>query len=390
MGSNYFLNNINRTIGENMRFARQFQANQQAASSQAPNTSNQDNAESPGSLMLILMFQLLSQMMSQNAPHPTNSPTPAMPADPYYSTGLPLQNPAYQFLNTMLSNPQRPSVNFENNISIQDRMNQILSTSQNGAVYELSNRLKTLSPTTEEAQQIHFRIDALLHQEGRTETEIREYRLLWQASQVNHTLQEKEIIATGTPSQEITDTIAELKMQRTTLTNQWNQLSSSSSSNENSLAPKIREALQKGQFTEAQLGQSLKFMLDKTSAGLVNRAASLISELMETGELNIAPFLTNDYLERLSPERREALLHAVEGSGLRMANGKPNSRFIGFMLDQLGRPGNSTTKAFLQQFLRDFYAVHGNDPSTPVGQTLADILRLAGITADDDQQLIFS
>jgi hypothetical protein len=123
---------------------------------------------------------------------------------------------------------------------------------------------------------------------------------------------------------------------------------------------------------------------------VVNRVVSLISNLMETGELNITPFLNNDYLERLTPERREALLHAVESSGLRMADGRPNSRFIGFMLDQLGRPGTSATKTFLRQFLQDFYIVHGNKPNTPVGQTLADILRLAGIQAGENQQLLFN
>jgi hypothetical protein len=393
MGSNYFLNNINRTIGENMRFARQFQANQQAASSQGAGTAGSADPNSPNAILLMLLFQLFSQMMAQGQPTTGNSPAPpgVAGADPYYNTGLPVQNPAYQFLSSIFTAAQPESLNFEDNISIQGRMDQILSATNNAVLFDLANQLKTISPTSPEAQQLHTRIKAQFQLEGRSNADIQAYDLLWQAAQINHTLQEEEIVATGNPSQEATERMAQLKQQRATLAIQWNQGFSMPGTTEGGgLAAKAREALQKGQFSETQLGQTLKYLLDKGPARVVNRVVSLISNLMETGELNITPFLNNDYLERLTPERREALLHAVESSGLRMADGRPNSRFIGFMLDQLGRPGTSATKTFLRQFLQDFYIVHGNKPNTPVGQTLADILRLAGIQAGENQQLLFN
>jgi hypothetical protein len=275
--SDYFLNSVNQTIGENMRFARQFQANQQAASSDSSTTTTTDttSTDSLSSMLNPLMLMLLMQMMGQlsgNTQAATGLPYAAslpLSPDSYLNNGVPLQNPAYQFINNLLTN-------------------------------------------------------------------------------------------TGNADAEDTDPTTA-----------------------------VRTALQQGQFTEAQLGQSLKYMLDKAPDEIAGQASGLLSDLMETGDLNVGPFLSNDYLERLSTDRRQTLLESVESSGLRMANGQPNSRFIGFMLEQLGRPGDSTTKQFLQQFLQDFYDAYGSEPDTPVGSTLATVLNLANIQPDADNQLVF-
>jgi hypothetical protein len=202
------------------------------------------------------------------------------------------------------------------------------------------------------------------------------------------------IVSVGTPSQATADTISQLQQDRTDLASQWADYyggvnAVDDAGNPVDLTTAVHNALQQGQFSEAQLGQSLKYMLDKAPDAIAGQVTGVVSDLMETGELNINPFLVNDYLERLTPDRRQALLDAVESSGLRMANGQPNSRFIGFMLEQLGRPADSTTKRFLQQFLQDFYAAYGSEPDTPVGNTLAMILNLAGIQPDADGQLVF-
>ena len=152
----------------------------------------------------------------------------------------------------------------------------------------------------------------------------------------------------------------------------------------------IRGDLQDGLYSPVALGQALKTALAESSEANLPAISRVITDFSDSGELNAAPFLQNDYLQRLSPERKEILLQAVETSGLRMDNGRPNSRMIGFMLETLAKPGESDTKAFCQRFLQDFYDVHGATPDTPVGQILAQTLSLAGVNADEAGVLQFS
>ncbi len=154
----------------------------------------------------------------------------------------------------------------------------------------------------------------------------------------------------------------------------------------------VRQALTQGSMTRPQLGQALMFALDQFSDPHLPAINRLISDLMDSGEVNIAPFLQNDYLERLGSERREMLLMSVERAGLRMDSNRPNARFIGFMLENLARPDAPDTvytKAFIKQFLQDFYDVHSVDLTTPVGKILSQVLDLGGITTDAEKKLVF-
>jgi hypothetical protein len=142
------------------------------------------------------------------------------------------------------------------------------------------------------------------------------------------------------------------------------------------------------------VGQALMYELDKTSPENLPAVGKTIAALMESGELNIVPFLQNDYLSQLDEDRRALLLSAVELSGLRLEDGQPNSRFVAFLLENLSRENPNKadqpyTQALVRQFMQDFYDVHGRDPSTPVGSTLAQIISLTGITTDDEGQLVF-
>lgn len=151
----------------------------------------------------------------------------------------------------------------------------------------------------------------------------------------------------------------------------------------------IRAEMQAGAYTPTELGQALMYGLDQASMRNLQPITRLITDLTDSGELNITPFLQNDYLAKLGPERRDALLSAVELAGLRLDSGKANTRLIGFVLDNLAKPGEPQTKAFIQQFLQDFYNAHGKTPETPVGKILSQTLDLAGIVADDQGKLVF-
>jgi hypothetical protein len=152
---------------------------------------------------------------------------------------------------------------------------------------------------------------------------------------------------------------------------------------------KVRDELAQGLFQPADLGQALKYELDQAPEEHLPGISRLMTDLMDAGELNIGPFLQNDYLDRLSEERRELLLQTIELAGLRMDSGKPNARFIGFMLEELNRPDHPQTQALLRRFLQDFYDTHGSAPDTPVGKILSSVLQLADISADEQGQLQF-
>ncbi|HEY9687489.1 MAG TPA: hypothetical protein V6C52_10975 [Coleofasciculaceae cyanobacterium] len=152
---------------------------------------------------------------------------------------------------------------------------------------------------------------------------------------------------------------------------------------------KVKDDLAQGRLQPVDLGQALKYELDQAPVEHLPGISRLMTDLMDTGALNIGPFLQNDYLARLSPERRETLLESIELAGLRMDSGKPNTRFIGFLLEHLNQSNQPSTQALLRRFLQDFYDTHGSAPDTPVGKILASVLQLAGLSADEQGQLQF-
>lgn len=151
----------------------------------------------------------------------------------------------------------------------------------------------------------------------------------------------------------------------------------------------IKAALAAGTVKSLELGQALKYELHKAPAEHLPAVSRLITDLMDAGQLNAGPFLQNDYLAQLAPERRDTLLSAIELAGLRMDSGKSNIRFIGFLLDNLSRDDQPHTQALIRRFLQDFYDAHGNAPDTPVGKILASVLELADVTVGEDQALVF-
>lgn len=411
MGFNSYLNNVNSIIGENARFARQYQANSQSTSGQSQSSTTQssntaDTQNNPmmsmlSPMIMLMLFQLLSQMMPnlQNGGSPLgNGLYPPPLPDPIPNNSVPLQNPAYQFINNQLTGagasqqPSGNSLDFTDDASIKNRISCILSESTDPTASYLASIMETAPPDSSEFVQCKLQGDALLQREGRDPQEL---DMLVQALSCNSVLKSLSNMQANTYDPSIASRISNLTQTRTDLATRWNQTYgdvTSDSPDTLDLTTSVQTALHQGQFTEAQLGQSLKYMLDKSPDGIADQAATLLTNLMESGDLNVTPFLTNDYLTQLSPDRRQLLLESVETSGLRMAGGKPNNRFIGFMLDQLGRSDNPTTKQFLQQFLQDFYNVYGRgaDANSPVGDTLASILKLAGVQADQSGQLVFS
>ncbi|WP_373531113.1 hypothetical protein [Vampirovibrio sp.] len=151
----------------------------------------------------------------------------------------------------------------------------------------------------------------------------------------------------------------------------------------------LRADLQSGKFSAADLGEALMYKLDQ--APDKNRVAigQLIQAFTNAGELNISAFLQNDYLLKLSPARQETLMNSIQQGGLELENGKPNGRLIGFMLDNLSKPGDPQSKAFIQQLLQNLQITYAKHPQSSQGKLLAQLMTLGGISVGDDNALIF-
>jgi hypothetical protein len=151
----------------------------------------------------------------------------------------------------------------------------------------------------------------------------------------------------------------------------------------------VRTDLQAGKFTPADLGAALMYELDQAPDKNLGAVGQLIQHLTDSGDLNIASFLQNDYLLKLKPERQEALMSIVQEGGLLLNNSQPNRRLIGFILDNMDKPGDAQSKTFIHQLLQNLYDNHASQPESPQGKVLNQLMTLAGISVDEEDQLIF-
>lgn len=303
--SNYFLNTVNKSVSENMRFLRDYKANPEKYADQSSSTgtgasTGTGTATDPISpMMQMMMLMMMMQMMSNMT-----------------GTNLPQLDYSTLFSNLLGGTTQNPTTT--------------PPVTQNPAVQYLEDRFTTLAatvPTTTDPAT-------------------------------------GESPATQTPWTE--DDTAQFKAQ---LTN--------------------------GTITQTQMGQALMYELDKTDPKNLPAVGQLISSLMESGDLNIVPFLQNDYLTQISADSQDMLFRAVELSGLLLSSGQSNSRFVAFLLESLSKENPNKadqpkTQAFIQKFMQDFYNVHGKTPTAPVGTVLAQVLTLTGIKAGTDGKLVFS
>lgn len=393
-----FLANVNHTVGDSMRFVKQYNANpEQFAADAAANSPAAQQGNQLNSILLLLVFQMMMQFSGQGGggiTFPDNPfPTPVFPPFPVDPQLPPNTNPALQSLDGWLKNSTvaRPDVIFEDNASVQKRLDQIFTNAKDPQLTAWTAQLKTLDPDSEEAVILKANITNRLSGLGATDDTVKEVGLLWSTQRINSAISGLGRIEAppGPEADQLKARIDAMKAQRDQLKTYWTGLFPADPVNAG-ITAKVQDALAKGQFTREQLGQALKYELDKAPDSALPAVQNLIANLMDTGDLSVAPFLQNDYLDKLVPKRRDALLAAVESAGLRMDNGKPNARFIGFILDNLGRANQPQTQTFLRKFLQDFYNVHGSDPTTPVGKILAEVLDLAGVSADAQKKLVFS
>jgi hypothetical protein len=151
----------------------------------------------------------------------------------------------------------------------------------------------------------------------------------------------------------------------------------------------VRTDLQTGKFTPADLGEALMYELDQAPDKYLGAVGQLIHHLTDSGDLNIASFMQNEYLLKLKPQRQEALMSIIQEGGLLLNDSQPNRRLIAFILDNLDKPGDAQSKPFIHQLLQNLHKNHASQPESPQGKVLNQLVILAGISVDEAGKLIF-
>lgn len=427
---------------------------QSAGGAQTASTSGASGADDAAmqSMMPMLLMMLMLKLMGQgpgpvalppgfppNGPFP-GGPFPNVPHPPQQDASQWIQqNPAYQFLRQQLpvlssvgpasaaADPASGSTSlaagiakpdFAINDSLASAMNALLSASGNVSRHSLGTQLLSGTTNGTDLNALKRQVQDEMTQEGRSPRDIQAFGILFDAMRNNTDLAAARLmIDEDSPAQ----VDRSLQVQQA-LSKRWDDLSAShsaaddasasasatpnaaaaaTSASANSAAPatatdtptlvqNVRTALADGRFTRQELGQSLKFLLDRAPAEALPQLSGLIGGLMKSGDLNVPSFLNPNYLNQLSLERKEALLNAVKDAGLTLSDGKPNGRFAAFVLDNLSRAENSPTAEFLHKFLQNAWLQHGADTTGAEGKALHSLLNLAGIEGAAGQPLSFS
>jgi len=443
-----FINNANSIIGDNMRYVQQLKANPQALQQNSPATAFPGADASMSGMMpmlMMMMFQMMSQMMAGQQGQPGQQPgyppfpDPNMgylggyPGGSYpgggYPGGMPFppppnapappsnqeqwiqQNPAYLFLTAHLGGgssvpgtpggmPTIATPDFSTNSSLANAMNTLLANNTDVNLHALGTHILSGNTNGQTPAALKAQVQNELIQQGKNTPEIEAFGLLFDGMQNNNNLEVAKVQAAANPSDANNDQVTRLTQNRQMLAGQWSDLQSEATiastkpgtgtTTGTNLTDSVRDALASGQFTPQQLGQSLKYLLDNAPSDSLGELGSLIGSLTKSGDLNILPFLHSKYLDKLAPARQMALLNAVESAGLTLDDGKPNSRFAGFLLENLSRPGTSSTQNFLQQFLQNEWLDHGGDSTSAEGKALANVMSLSGLQGTVGQPLVLT
>jgi hypothetical protein len=439
-----FINNANQIIGANMRYLQQFQAGQQQTSASGSQGASGTDAAAMQAMMPMLLMMLMLKLMGQDSGQPgmpqTYPPRQGFPGGSFYPPHSPSpsgppqnaeqwirQNPAYQFLSTLLPGLDTPvSANaassassasaqvaqvastakpdFFVNDSLASAMNALLASSQNVSRHSLGTQLISGATNGVDLDDLKAQVQDEMSEEGRSPKDIQAFGLLFDAMRNNTALGVSRLL-TDDDSKAQT---AQLNQAQQDLSRQWDDLASAASADDTAiqtatatsatttstpsiptLVQNVRSALADGRFTRQQLGQTLKYLLDKGPAEALPQLGGLIGGLMDSGDLNISAFLNAKYLDKLSPAAKNTLLDAVKSAGLTTSDGKPNSRFAVFLMENVLRSEVSSTGTFLRQFLQYEWQQNGADTTSAEGKALHSLLTLAGIDGTVGQPLVF-
>lgn len=441
-----FINNANQIIGQNMTYLQQLQSNPQLLTGADTTTAATDPSAAEMQMMMpmlmMMMYQMMGQMSGQTSQNPYSlgqDPFMGMPTSMPFPTYQPpqgtssgtspttdpacqggtssqgaaqwiQQNPAYQFLTSQLGGQTTTAADtatdptstgapdFTDSSNLAGYMNSLFANNPDTNLQNLGNELLTGSTNGADPTTLKTQVQDEMSQQGYSTQDIEGFGVLYDAMQNNNNLTQTELASVQNTGTDYSSQIAQLGQNQTQYAQQWQDLyptqtanvtttTTGTSTDPQTLAQNVQQALANGQFTPTQLGQSLKYLLDNAPSSELSTISGVTSNLMKSGALNIIPFLHSNYLDRLTPDRQEALLGAVDNAGLSLSNGSPNSRFAGYLLENLSKPGTSSTQNFLQQFLQNEWLNNGQNTGTPEGQALSNVMNLAGLQGTVGQPL---
>ncbi len=410
-----FLNNINSAIGDQMRFLRDYKANPDKYKVPPKEKPPQDDSgQWMNPMMMMMMFMMMMKMMETMGINPGGMPGfPGFPPGGGFPPGLPPgippiepgplppdgninNNPAYKYIQDLLKNggttpaPGTPKVDFTSNDSLLKRINELLDKANDPQAREMFNQLKNIDPASNDAQ---TKLDALttkLKADGLNDKELQELHLLIGAFTTNTVLTTLEQIRTLLPDPQLEARINDLKKLRDGFAAEWQKLYPPVQGEPVNLLKDVQQALELGKFTEEEMGQALKYLLDKAPADQLASIRDLLKGLFDSGQLNPVPFMTENYLGHLSDDRRNILQLAIRSAGVRMADGQVNSRLMATLLQSLFRNDNPQQQSFMRSLLQQWQDVYSKHPEDSPGRlTFRDFLAMANIKVDDKGQLVF-
>ncbi len=153
----------------------------------------------------------------------------------------------------------------------------------------------------------------------------------------------------------------------------------------------LKDAVDAGQVTPTQLGQAMMYELDTTDPANLSAVSDLMSGMVNSGDLNLAPFLQSGYLDGLSDAQKAALGTTLTNTGLTLDDGSTNNRFAVSLLDGLSKTADDSTKDFVESFLQSQYTAlkAGTSTNTASAAILDNILALSSTTVDSTGKLVF-
>lgn len=141
----------------------------------------------------------------------------------------------------------------------------------------------------------------------------------------------------------------------------------------------IKTEMGKGTFSVNQLGEALMKYIHRVPSQYVDEFTGLLSRLVKDNQINPAPFVNDQYLAQLPPERQVSLSAALARDGLRYQDGSPNSYFLGHLLQHVNGNPDSETRPFVRDLLSRVYTRHKDNLGNPEGKILTGFFTLADI-----------
>ena len=153
-----------------------------------------------------------------------------------------------------------------------------------------------------------------------------------------------------------------------------NQQDPTTLSDPNAFSDTLEQQMTSGNFTEGQLGQAMMAGIDQAPDDTTSGALSnVLGQLVQRGDLNAVPFMSDNYLNMLPVSRQNQVFDAVLNAGVSYSDGSPNRSLMSYLLSAEDDNTSPMAQNFAQQLIADYNTQPSNqsDPNMQAFLTLA-------------------